>query len=282
LGLKEGQVYPLGELIEGALVRSGNDTCVAIGEYIGDNEDRFLQMMNQKAITLGARNSSFRNTNGMPANGHYSSAYDLAVISRYALQNPEFARIVRSQFETISLATVEGGTRTDQEKGFLIKNTNALLWSFPGADGVKTGTTNAAGACLVASATRDGRQLIAVVLKSRDRFGDAARLLDFGFRNFSEVGVFLPGEILSVLPLKNGDPRTVEVMIKERLGFMLPNGQVSQVETRIELREDIPTPLPADSKVGEVLITNREVILQRAPLFSVQSVDKLAPWWKFW
>ena len=145
LGLKQGQVYPLGELLEGALVRSGNDACVAIGEYIGENEPCFIQLMNQKVLALGARNSFFCNTNGLPADGHYSSAYDLAIIARYALRNLEFARIVRSQFETISLAAPEGSDENTKQKGFTVKNTNALLWSFPGADGVKTGTTRAAG-----------------------------------------------------------------------------------------------------------------------------------------
>lgn len=282
LGLKTGQVYPLGELVEGALIRSGNDACVAIGEHIGGNEPGFIQMMNQKALALGARNTFFCNTNGMPDPGHYSSCYDLALIARYALRNPEFARIVKTQYETISMAPDEGASDNAEASGFMVKNTNALLWSFPGADGVKTGTTNAAGACLVASATREDRQLIAVVLKSRNRFGDAAKLLEFGFNNFTEIKVAEPGDQLAVLPFLNGNPASIATYSSERLGVTVPKHLAAQVQIHHILHENIAAPLPAGTEVGESLITNQGQILQRAPLYNSQAVAKLEPWWKFW
>jgi D-alanyl-D-alanine carboxypeptidase (penicillin-binding protein 5/6) len=239
-------------------------------------------MMNQKALALGARNTFFCNTNGMPDPGHYSTCYDLALIARYALRNPEFARIVKTQYETISLAPTEGTAENAETAGFMVKNTNALLWSFPGADGVKTGTTNAAGACLVASATREDRQLIAVVLKSRNRFGDAAKLLEFGFNNFTEIKVAEPGEQLTVFPFLNGDPATMAVYSSERLGVTVPKHLAAQVQVHHILHEDIAAPLPAGTEVGEVLITNQGQVLQRAPHYNFPAVAKPKPWWKFW
>jgi D-alanyl-D-alanine carboxypeptidase (penicillin-binding protein 5/6) len=279
IGLRSGQVYPLGELLEGALIPSGNDACVAIGEYIGENESHFVQLMNQKAISLGARNTYFRNTNGMPVKGHYSTAYDLALIARYALRNSEFARIVSSQYATVS--PVEDSSSV-QKGGLSIKNTNALLWSYPGADGVKTGTTQAAGKCLVASATRDGRQLIAVVLKSHDRFGDSARLLDYGFQNFVRVGVINPGEIVAIVPIEKGNPSTVEAVAQAQLELTVPNQQAGQIETVINVDEHLRAPLQAGTKVGEVILTCEGKELQKVPLITSQTVMKNAPWWELW
>jgi D-alanyl-D-alanine carboxypeptidase (penicillin-binding protein 5/6) len=172
--LTRGNRLALGELIEGALIRSGNDACVAIAEQTAGSEDEFVRLMNLKAVSLGAFYSNFTNPHGLPDKNHYSTAYDLAVIARYAMNNPVFAKIVGQQYGTI---------RYDQPaKEQTVKNTNSLLWSYPLADGIKTGTTNAAGKCLIASASKEGRRLICVLLNAPDRFGDAYRLLEWGLK----------------------------------------------------------------------------------------------------
>lgn len=173
--LDPGERLTLYELITGALVKSGNDACVAIAEHISGTEEQFIRLMNQKALLLGAENTHFVNTNGLPHQDHYSCAYDLALIAVYALQNPVFASVTRQKETAIHF----------QEPDVMmeLRNTNKLLWSYPYADGVKTGTTTAAGKCLVASATKEGRQLVAVVLAAPDRFGDAQKLLEWGFKN---------------------------------------------------------------------------------------------------
>ncbi|WP_049754118.1 D-alanyl-D-alanine carboxypeptidase family protein [Heliomicrobium modesticaldum] len=172
INLFPGERVALGDLLTGALVRSGNDACVAIAEHIAGSEEFFTLWMTAKSRIIGGRSSQFFNTNGLPHKHHWSSAYDLAVVTREAMRRPEFAATVRSR-----RATLKNRQGWPKE----IKNTNALLWSYPFADGVKTGTTRAAGACLVASATKNNRQLIAVVLHSDDRFGDSLRLFEYGF-----------------------------------------------------------------------------------------------------
>ncbi len=162
--LVAGEQLTLEELLYGALLKSGNDACVAIGEHIGGTEAVFLHMMNTKALLLGARDSSFANTNGLPHKEHHSTALDLALITREALTNEDFNRIIKTKEKVISYH--------GRPRGRYLKNTNKLLWQYPWADGVKTGTTNAAGKCLVASATKDGRRLITVVLRSPDRGHD--------------------------------------------------------------------------------------------------------------
>lgn len=172
INLFPGEKTKLGVLITGALVRSGNDACVAISEHIAGSEEMYTLWMTAKARLLGAKNSQFFNTHGLPNKQHLSSAYDLAAIARYAVRNPEFSQIVKQK--TAHLDNREGWPKT-------IRNTNRLLWSYPFADGVKTGTTNAAGKCLVASATKGNRRLIAVVLHSDDRVGDCLRMFEYGF-----------------------------------------------------------------------------------------------------
>ncbi|NLK52220.1 MAG: D-alanyl-D-alanine carboxypeptidase [Syntrophomonadaceae bacterium] len=279
LGLRPGQVYPLGELIEAALIYSANDACVAIGEHFGEEGILFLQWMNQKALTLGAYHTTYYNFNGMPHKNHRSCAFDLGIMARYALNHPEFARVVKSQF-----ATITPHAATDNKPGYTysIKNTNALLWSYPGADGVKTGTTQAAGACLVASATREKRQLVAVVLKSGNRFGEAARLLDFGFNHFTLVGQALPGEVVGLVPVACGEVASIEVVVEENMGITVPVSQMEQIETRIVLDKPITAPVPAGTRVGEIVLMHQGRVLQRSPLLSGQAVAPAEPLWKIW
>ncbi len=173
INLRAGEQITLENLLYGALLKSGNDACVAIAENIALDEEDFIWRMNLKAQLLGCIGTSFENTNGLPNDHHQSCAYDLAVITRYALQNDTFSEIVQTPYKTIHWV----GQRTVQ-----IKNTNRLLQFYPGAIGVKTGTTNKAGQCLIAAAEREGHCLIAVVLKSQNRFLDATNLLDYGFK----------------------------------------------------------------------------------------------------
>ena len=164
----------LKELVFGALIKSGNDACVAIAEHLSPSEAEFVGLMNLKARLLGAYDTTFYNTNGLPHPYHLTTAYDLALITRYALQNPIFRDIVATKSHKVKWIT--------PYKSLLIKNTNRLLWSFPEITGVKTGTTVQAGKCLVASAQYGQQQIIAVVLNSSDRYGDAQKLLEYGIK----------------------------------------------------------------------------------------------------
>ncbi len=176
LELRAGEKLTLEELLYGAMLRSGNDACVAIAEHIAGTESNFVLLMNQKAKMIGANDTGFKNTNGLPAAGHYSTARDLAVITCYALKNPTFQKIVSTRGKLIG----RQGER-------YLNNTNRLLWSYAWANGVKTGTTNEAGHCLVASARRGDTQLISVVLHSDDRWADSIKLLDYGFDSFDRA-----------------------------------------------------------------------------------------------
>jgi len=164
----------LKELVHGALIKSGNDACVAIAEHLSPTEEEFVGMMNFKARLIGAYNTCFYNTNGLPHRYHLTTAYDLALISRYALKNSVFSKIVTTKEYTLNW--------TNPQRTVYIRNTNKLLWILPGATGVKTGTTNQAGNCLVASALNNGHHIVTVVLNSHNRYGDAQKLLEYGMK----------------------------------------------------------------------------------------------------
>ncbi len=170
--LKENHRLLLEDLVKGALIKSGNDAAYAIGEGIAGSESLFLALMNKKATLIGAKTSNFKNTNGLPDPEHISSAYDLAIIARYCMSNKSFAGIVAKKEEQIKILP--------DENRFL-KNTNKLLLNYPFATGIKTGTTVAAGQCLIASANKNGKCIITVVLRSFNRYNDTISLLDFAF-----------------------------------------------------------------------------------------------------
>ena len=170
MGLMPGQTLSLETLLYGMMLQSGNDAAIAIAKHVAGSEAKFVEMMNAKAKQIGLKDTQFKNPHGLDADGHYSSAYDLAIMSRYAMQNPTFYSL--------------SNTRHWQADGFDIWNLNKLLPVYPGADGVKPGFTDAAGRCLVGSAVRDNHRVFVVALNSSDTTNDSRALLDYAFDNF--------------------------------------------------------------------------------------------------
>jgi D-alanyl-D-alanine carboxypeptidase (penicillin-binding protein 5/6) len=245
LWLRAGEKIPLLELLEGVMLRSGNDGSVALAEHIGGSEKEFANLMNGKAREIGALNTSFSNSHGLSAPNHYTTAFDLALISRYGFGNPEFARIVGTREEAVEWFQ---GAKTRQ-----VRNTNRLLWSFAGADGVKTGTTNKAGYCLVASATRDGRRFIAVVLNSPDRWGEASRLLEYGFNNFSLKLLAKVDYPVVEVPVRQGNPAQVKLYPRRDFMVVIPAGKEGEAQCRVSLDHSVLfPPLRAGITVGKL------------------------------
>ncbi|MBI3779723.1 MAG: D-alanyl-D-alanine carboxypeptidase [candidate division NC10 bacterium] len=178
LGLKRGQRIRLRDLLWAILLRSANDAALAAAEHVGGTEERFVARMNSKAISLGMEGTHFTNPHGLDHPEHYSTAYDLALLARQAQRNPTFARMVQTREVRLEIETGRNGRGVKRR---LLRTHNRLLGQFFGADGVKTGYTERAGRCLVASATRGEHQLIAVLLNDSYRWTEAAVLLEYGF-----------------------------------------------------------------------------------------------------
>lgn len=217
LHIRPGQRYSELDLLRGLLVRSGNDAAIALAEAHSGSVARFALNMNQTAQQLGAWNTRFQNPNGLTEPGHYSDAYDLSLIAREAMRFPVFRRIVASKQQHVVEHT-SGTTRT-------IRTTNRLLYEYPGANGVKTGTTNAAGKCLVASASRDGASLLAVVLKSDDRWQDARTLLNWGFSHWENRQIYHRGQVVADASVIGGREAWVPLITWSSLEVTIPKGE---------------------------------------------------------
>ncbi len=273
IDLKEGEKIYLGELIKAALICSANDSTVAIAEHVGLTHDNFVKLMNEKALALGALNTNFVNTNGYSVPNHYSTAYDLAKITRYALQNAAFAKLVRTKETTIHWQ--------DSEREKEVRNTNRLLKNdYPGVDGVKTGTTARAGNCLIASATRNNRQLIAVVLHSRSRYNDAAKLLEYGFK-FNECCVFEKGEIFGKVTVNGGSKKSVPIVAKEDLKVQLP-AEPENINLKIHLPEKITAPVKKGQQVGRAAVVFNNCEIGEIPLTAAENVGEKSKVLKLW
>lgn len=259
LYLSKGNMLKLGELIEGALLKSGNDACVAIAEQTAGSEEEFVNLMNQKALALGAQQSHFTNTNGLPDKDHYSTAYDLALIARYAMQNPIFAQIVNEKFSNIDYI--------QPSKSQVVKNTNKLLWNYPLADGIKTGTTTAAGKCLIASASKAGRRLICVVLDAPDRFGDAQRLLQWGFDHTERILLAGKGEVITGY---SGLGRDIPAVLAEDISFCQAKGSLENLRIETIFKRGISAPVKKGDVLGSCLVWQGERLCRKVPLLAGQ------------
>lgn len=244
LNLRPGDRLPLSELLKGMLMCSGNDGSVAIAEHIAGTESRFAEMMTVRAQQIGAPNSSFRNPHGLTAVNHYSTAYDLAMMTKHALMYPQFRSII---------ATSSDVMRYEDGRVQEIHNTNRLLSSFYGADGVKTGTTSAAGQCLIASATRDSWQLIAVVLGSSSRWSDAQRLLEYGFSSFVRRQLAKGGAPVTEVPIIGGRDNEVTVIADSDLLITVRREHENRIELHMELPSSVKAPIKRGSKLGELV-----------------------------
>lgn len=272
LHIEENEQYTRRDLLTGLLLRSGNDASVALAESEAGSMERFVAEMNVKAQELGAFNTSFENTHGMTRPGHYSSAYDLSLIARAALKKPLFRDIVARQESVI--------TELTRHQRRQIHNTNQLLYGFPGADGVKTGTTDAAGKCLVASATRNGRQLIAVVLNSPDRWDEASRLLEWGFHAWTQVQAVTAYRTVAQLAVSEGRKNLVDVVPHQSRIISVPVGQ--SYETYIALPSHVSAPLVASAVVGYLTIVAPNQAAMRIPLYPRHAVARLSALEKWW
>jgi serine-type D-Ala-D-Ala carboxypeptidase (penicillin-binding protein 5/6) len=271
--LRVGEAISLRSLVYGAMLRSGNDACVAISEAVGGTEAKFVRMMNQKAKEIGALNTNFVNTNGLPSKQHYSSCYDLAMISREALKNKQFREIVSTK-EIVAMTNIIPASQR------YMKNTNKLLWRYPWADGVKTGTTNEAGPCLVSSATRDERKFIGVVLHSDDRFYDSQVLFDYGFNNFFYQYLTNRGEYFDSLPVKDGKSEKVRVVIDKTIYGIFHKDKINSIEKQINLKRNLTAPLTQGIAVGEIRYALDGKLIDKCNLILEQSVLEKSPWEK--
>lgn len=265
LYLRAGEVFSIRDLLWGALIKSGNDGAVALAEGVAGSEELFADLMNKKAALLGARSTHFTNPNGLPDKLHRSSALDLALITNYALDNPYFAQIVRTRQAVIP--------RDGSSWKRTLRNTNRLLGVMQGVNGVKTGTTNAAGHCLIASAVRRNQSLITVVLKSGDRYGDTRKLLEYGFQEFTTF--FLPrGTPVGRLYFASGKPYQTELVTARDLTYTVSRDMLASHERKLVVTART-LPLRKGDAVGSFEIYVGGTLQHKVPVAAARGVEPL-------
>lgn len=272
--LASGEKHTLEELLYGVLLSSGNDASVAIAEGLAGSEAEFVSWMNEKAQVIGAKDSNFKNSNGLPEPGHYSTAYDLALIARYALHNSVFAEMVKTKKKTINWP--------GRDYNRLMVNHNKLLWRYQFADGVKNGYTRQAGKCLVASATKNGQRLIAVVLNSKQMYEDSKRLLEYGFDNYQLVKVIESEQKLGTIAVVEGIDSRVTVLPNRPVTILVPKGREDEVEIKMDIPRAIPAPVERLQQVGELEVKIGEKLIEKVPVITAFDVPKEGLWRRFW
>ncbi|OUN22766.1 D-alanyl-D-alanine carboxypeptidase family protein [Pseudoflavonifractor sp. An85] len=267
--LKEGEQLTVSEMVKAVAVASANDCAVALAEAIAGSESAFVQRMNERAKELGMESTVFYNCTGLPAEGHVSSAYDIALMSRELILNHPQLR----EYTTIWMDTLRDGQ-------FQLTNTNRLIYSYPGATGLKTGSTDAALYCLSATAERDDMELIAVVMHAAtptDRFDSAAALLNYGFANYALTQVY-PDDVLPPVSVLLGEQSTVQPELAHDCTILTQQSQSASITTQIHLPQQISAPVEEGQKLGEMVVYLDGNEHQRVDLVASHGVARLTTW----
>ena len=269
--LKEGEQMTVRDLLKAVCIVSGNDAAVALGEHLAGSEEAFVERMNKRAQELGMNDTHFVNCTGLPADGHVTSAYDIALMARELILHHGNIR----QFTTVWMDSLRDGAS-------MLVNTNKLIRFYDGATGLKTGSTDSAKSCLCATAERDGMELIAVVLKaptSDDRFEDAKALLNYGFANYALLTV-TPDTALTPLPVTLGERETVQPVLTQDNTLLLDKARASNLTQTLDLPERVTAPVIKGDALGELVLTDADgVTVATLPLLAGEDVAHIT-WWQ--
>ena len=264
--LKENEQMSVSDMVKAVAVASANDCAVALAEHLAGSEGAFVERMNQRAAELGMEHTVFRNCTGLPAEGHVSCAWDIALMSRELILNHPDIRA----YTTIWMDTLRDGQ-------FQLSNTNRLIFYYDGATGLKTGSTDTALYCLSATAERDGMELIAVVMHaptSNDRFESAKALLNYGFAGWALTTVY-PDQALSPVPVLLGQQDTVQPVPQRECVILAEKGQEGAITTQVELAQSVEAPVEAGQQLGSFHILVNGEQRDSIPLVAAQEVGRL-------
>jgi D-alanyl-D-alanine carboxypeptidase (penicillin-binding protein 5/6) len=250
------------ELMRGMIVQSGNDACLALAELVGGSEEAFAKMMNEQAQRLGMKNTNFMNSTGLPNPQHYSTAQDLALLAIAIIRDfPEYHPLYAMKEYRYNNVTQA--------------NRNRLLWTDPTVDGMKTGYTENAGYCLIASARRGERRLLSVVLGAASeaaRAAESQKLLNYGFQNYDSVKLYEKSQAVTSLPVWKGMINSVKAGFLDDLYVSLPKGQADKVKASLESRQPLLAPVAAGQPIGAMKLTLDGKPYAEVPVVALENV----------
>ena len=272
--LEPGEEMTVEEMLKGIAMASGNDASVAMAEKIAGSEEEFVKMMNEKAAELGMKDTHFANCNGLPVENHYSSAHDIALMSRELLKYPEITKYTGAYQDYL---------RKDTEKPFWLVNTNKLVRFYSGADGLKTGYTSEAKFCLSATAKRDGLRTVAVVLGAPDtktRNNEISRMFDYAFSQYTMKSIYKKGETLGTVKVSKGAAPQIQLQAEQDYNVLIKKGgKNAELRHELTLPKSIKAPVAAGQVIGKLSVYQGDLLVKEFELKAPQEIKK-AGWWK--
>jgi len=271
--LEPGEEMTVDELLRGIAIGSANDASVAMAERIAGSEEAFVKMMNEKAKELGLKDTMFQNATGLPAEKHYSSAYDMAMLARELLKYEDITKYTKMY---------EDYLRENTDKKFWLVNTNRLVKFYPGVDGLKTGFTSQAKYCLTATAKKNGMRVIAVVFGAstpKSRNAQITKMLDYAFSQYKTHPVYKRNEVLTRVHINKGKKRTVALVTSEPISVLTKKGQsIDQIEKVIKVKDGVKAPIQKGDELGVLILKQDGKEILRSPIVAKESVAE-ASWW---
>lgn len=272
--LEPGEEMTVQEMLKGIAMASGNDASVAMAEKLAGSEEQFVQMMNDRAEQLGMKNTHFSNSNGLPVDNHFSSAHDIAIMSRELLKHNEITKFT---------GVYQDYLRKESESPFWLVNTNKLVRFYSGADGLKTGYTSEAKFCLAATAKRENLRVIAVVMgepNTKTRNAEVTKLFDFAFAQFTNYPLFKAGDSLGNFTVNKGEVTSVPLVAKQNYSILMKKGDASQdIHHELQIDSKLKAPITLGQPIGKILVYRGSSVISEFPLESPVEV-KRAGWWK--
>ncbi|MDZ5722100.1 D-alanyl-D-alanine carboxypeptidase family protein, partial [Bacillus sp. SXabc123] len=267
--LEPGEEMTVEEMLKGIAIASGNDASVAMAEFISGSEEEFVRKMNKKAKELGLKNTSFKNPTGLTEEGHYSSAYDMAIMAKELLKYESITKFT---------GTYEDYLRENTDKKFWLVNTNRLIKFYPGVDGVKTGYTGEAKYCLTASAKKGNMRAIAVVFGAstpKDRNAQVTKMLDFAFSQYETHPLYKRNETVAKVKVKKGKQKFVELTTSEPISILTKKGEdMKNVKKEIKMNDNVSAPIQKGQELGTLVLKKDGEVLAESPVAAKEDMKK--------
>lgn len=267
--LEPGEEMTVKEMLKGIAIASGNDASVAMAEFISGSEEEFVKKMNKKAKELGLKNTSFKNPTGLTEEGHYSSAYDMAIMAKELLKYESITKFT---------GTYEDYLRENTDKKFWLVNTNRLIKFYPGVDGVKTGYTGEAKYCLTASAKKGNMRAIAVVFGAstpKERNAQVTKMLDFAFSQYETHPLYKRNETVAKVKVKKGKQKFIELTTSEPISILTKKGEdMNNVKKEIKMKDNISAPIQKGQELGTLVLKKNGEVLAESPVAAKEDMKK--------
>lgn len=267
--LEPGEIQNVDTLIKSIAVASANDACVAMAEYIGGSIEEFVSLMNKRAKELGMNDTNFVNTNGLPVDNHYTSAYDIALMSKELLAHKGISKYLTTWMDEVVVGK--------KQAKIGISNTNKLVKHYEGATGVKTGFTQQAKYCLSASAMRNNTHLIAVTLcaeTSPIRFKDATNLLNYGFANYESVKICGANDKVATVKFEKGEKENVDLVAKDDLSVLINKGDKKDFQKKVEIKQNLKLPIKKNTELGVVKVYRGKELVGETKIINNEDINK--------